>query len=84
MYHFVSYYLILLFILMLLKYYITFLFLFPGSSVALGVGYRLGFLGVLHMEVFTQRLEDEYNASVIVTPPNVSYRIKLQDNILHK
>ena len=72
---------------MLLKYEfydLSHFILFPGSSVALGVGYRLGFLGVLHMEVFTQRLEDEYNASVIVTPPNVSYRIKLQENVLQK
>ena len=52
--------------------------------MALGTGWRLGFLGVLHMEVFTQRLEDEYNASVIVTPPNVSYRIRLKSHIVHK
>ena len=52
--------------------------------MALGTGWRLGFLGVLHMEVFTQRLEDEYNASVIVTPPNVSYRIKLKSFVVHK
>lgn len=50
------------------------------SSAALGTGYRIGFLGVLHMEVFTQRLEDEYNASVIVTPPSVPYRIKLRSD----
>ena len=38
-------------------------------------------LGVLHMEVFTQRLEDEYNASVIVTPPSVPYKIKIKDYV---
>ncbi len=50
-----------------------------GSSPALGSGYRLGFLGVLHLEVFTQRLEDEYQASVLITPPTVPYRIKLNN-----
>ncbi|TRY89812.1 hypothetical protein DNTS_018562 [Danionella cerebrum] len=39
------------------------------SSMALGAGWRLGFLGLLHMEVFNQRLEQEYNASVIITAP---------------
>ncbi|XP_054649023.1 translation factor GUF1, mitochondrial isoform X5 [Dunckerocampus dactyliophorus] len=43
------------------------------SSLALGAGWRLGFLGLLHMEVFNQRLEQEYNASVIVTAPTVPY-----------
>ena len=51
----------------------------PESSLALGPGWRLGFLGVLHMEVFTQRLEDEYSASVIVTPPSVPYKLKIRD-----
>lgn len=44
------------------------------SSTALGQGCRLGFLGTLHMDVFRQRLEDEYNASVIITAPTVPYR----------
>uniref|UniRef100_A0A3B4EIU2 Tr-type G domain-containing protein n=1 Tax=Pygocentrus nattereri TaxID=42514 RepID=A0A3B4EIU2_PYGNA len=44
------------------------------SSLALGAGWRLGFLGLLHMEVFNQRLEQEYNASVIVTAPTVPYK----------
>ncbi|XP_049898375.1 translation factor GUF1, mitochondrial-like [Epinephelus moara] len=39
------------------------------SSLALGAGWRLGFLNLLHMEVFNQRLEQEYSASVIVTAP---------------
>ncbi|MFA6065913.1 MAG: translation elongation factor 4 [Candidatus Babeliaceae bacterium] len=47
------------------------------SSVALGLGFRCGFLGLLHMDVFKQRLEQEYGLSVIVTAPSVLYRIKL-------
>ena len=38
-------------------------------------------IGVLHMEVFTQRLEDEYAASVIVTPPSVPYKLKIKDDV---
>jgi GTP-binding protein LepA len=47
------------------------------SSVALGLGFRCGFLGLLHMEVFKQRLEQEYNVTVIATAPSVLYKIKL-------
>ncbi len=46
------------------------------TSVALGLGFRCGFLGLLHMDVFKQRLEQEYNVSAIVTSPSVRYRIK--------
>ena len=49
------------------------------SSIALGQGWRLGFLGVLHMEVFTQRLEQEFNAQVVVTAPSVPYKIFLKN-----
>jgi len=49
------------------------------SSLALGQGWRLGFLGILHMEVFTQRLEQEFNAQVIVTAPSVPYNIRVKD-----
>jgi translation factor GUF1, mitochondrial len=49
------------------------------SSTALGQGCRLGFLGSLHMDVFRQRLEDEYNASVIVTAPTVPYKRELRE-----
>jgi len=45
------------------------------TSPALGLGWRLGFLGLLHMEVFNQRLEQEYGAEVIVTVPSVPYKI---------
>lgn len=46
------------------------------TSVALGLGYRCGFLGLLHMDVFKQRLEQEYDIPVIVTAPSVLYKIK--------
>lgn len=48
------------------------------TSIALGLGFRCGFLGLLHMDVFKQRLEQEYNMSVIATAPSVLYKIKLQ------
>lgn len=54
------------------------------SSLALGAGWRLGFLGLLHMEVFNQRLEQEYNASVIVTAPTVPYKAILSSSKLIK
>ncbi|XP_029175193.1 translation factor GUF1 homolog, mitochondrial [Nylanderia fulva] len=47
------------------------------SSVALGRGWRIGFLGLLHMEVFIQRLEQEYEAQPIVTAPSVTYKAKI-------
>ncbi|GBE81780.1 Translation factor GUF1, mitochondrial [Sparassis crispa] len=49
------------------------------SSTALGQGCRLGFLGTLHMDVFRQRLEDEYDASVIITAPTVPYKVVYHD-----
>lgn len=47
------------------------------SSPALGIGFRCGFLGLLHMDVYKQRLEQEYNLTVIATAPSVLYKIKL-------
>ncbi len=47
------------------------------SSAALGIGFRCGFLGLLHMDVFRQRLEQEYNLAVIATAPSVLYRVEL-------
>lgn len=51
----------------------------PDTSPALGHGFRLGFLGLLHLEVFVQRLEQEYDSQPIITAPSVTYKIKIQD-----
>uniref|UniRef100_A0A1B0DJF5 Translation factor GUF1 homolog, mitochondrial n=1 Tax=Phlebotomus papatasi TaxID=29031 RepID=A0A1B0DJF5_PHLPP len=49
----------------------------PDSNSALGQGWRLGFLGLLHMEVFCQRLEQEYDTEPIITAPSVTYKVKI-------
>lgn len=49
------------------------------TSVALGLGFRCGFLGLLHMEVFKQRLEQEYNITAIATAPSVLYKVNLSN-----
>jgi elongation factor 4 len=49
------------------------------TSAALGLGFRCGFLGLLHMSVFLQRLEEEYGVAVIPTAPTVPYRLHLTD-----
>ncbi|XP_003740370.1 translation factor GUF1 homolog, mitochondrial [Galendromus occidentalis] len=48
------------------------------SNPALGQGWRLGFLGLLHMDVFCQRLDQEFDAQVVVTSPSVSYKVKIK------
>jgi elongation factor 4 len=52
------------------------------TSVALGLGFRCGFLGLLHMDVFKQRLEQEYNLTVIATAPSVLYKVLLTNGEL--
>lgn len=64
--------------LMIFSCYKLMLQLLIFHSPALGQGFRLGFLGLLHMEVFSQRLEQEHGAEPIITAPSVTYMIKLK------